>query len=1081
MKSFGLRLITLLLLAICVIADLEAQTYKGTREISGIVRDENGAPLPAAHIREIGPDNSTSTMGAVADLNGHFHLVVDARTKKIEISFLGYDTQIIELTQQKSYDISMQPSNQLLNEVVVTGYQTISRERTTGSFTKINAEKLNGQRLTNISSLLDGNVAGYSDGKLRGVTSMNGLNTPLYVIDGFPIEKTVNDGYGNWIEQLPDINVEDIDNITVLKDAAATSIYGARAANGVVVITTKKAKQEKAKISFSTTLTAGSKRIYTGHLAGSSEMVDLEREWAVQNPGLQDPKIAAEYAKNTLADNLYKTQGIRNILRAYAGEITDAEKEEHLNSLAAAGMQYYRDVEKYGKANPFMQQYNLSIGKATSKNAFNASVTYNHRQESDINSHNQNLGVNLQNTLDINRWLTAELGTYIYLGNGVRQTYDLLSPGFTYMPYDRLINLDGSHYINRTSERMTASDQQIIADYGLYSMDIDPLAEQNYNLIHSDDFSNRSFLRLNAKILDGLRYSASFLYEYGNYKTDQLLNKESFEVRKKVNAFATDAGGKAQFNLPYGNISDARTNHTSAYNFRQQLDYNKTFGQIHNLIMLAGMEIKENKSTFNSRVLYNYDPEMLSYSMVDAQTVANTYGLLGWDTFNEWNNAKDIELVNRFVSAYANAAYSLMDKYAVTGSIRWDRTNLFSTSSKYQNKPIWSLGASWIASKEDFMKYSWLDLLKVRFSYGIGGNIAKNSAPYMTANYYTNNHVGGLQGNISSRPNPNLRWEKTTTLNFGADFAFFRNRLMGSIDFYHKKGVDLLANMNGVPTEGWGYSTYSTNNGQMVNRGFELTLSGDVISNQDFRWNIGGVLGYNKNEIVYVNVKAPVLFLQLDYPSEFPRVGTPYNSIYGYQWGGLSADGLPQVIDANGKLVSIQPLSSIDDAVNLGTSVPIYNGAINTSLRYKNWDLYAQISFEGGHQMRNTIAPYVSELSSSGQISNRINERWQKPGDETLTNIPRFVSNESPLYYYDSMSYYINSSANILQAHNIRLSKISLNYYVPSEWTRHIGIADVRLMLGVENAYMWAASREAKYLLGGYQSPNYLCGLYLNF
>lgn len=207
------------------------------RMISGIVVDENGDPLPAAHIRQVSQTKGEELAAVITDMNGHFRLTLLRTAKEIEISYLGYESKKVRLTSANSYRIVLEPASELLDEVVVTGYQTISRERATGSFAKVDSKKLETQRLSSVSSLMEGRIAGYSDGKIRGVTSMNGLTTPLYVIDGFPVEKTISDGLGNWVENVPDLNIEDIENITVLKDAAATSIYGARAANGVVVIT----------------------------------------------------------------------------------------------------------------------------------------------------------------------------------------------------------------------------------------------------------------------------------------------------------------------------------------------------------------------------------------------------------------------------------------------------------------------------------------------------------------------------------------------------------------------------------------------------------------------------------------------------------------------------------------------------------------------------------------------------------------------------------------------------------------------------------------------------------------------------
>lgn len=269
------------------------------RMISGIVVDENGDPLPAAHIRQVSQTKGEELAAVITDMNGHFRLTLLRTAKEIEISYLGYESKKVRLTSANSYRIILEPASELLDEVVVTGYQTISRERATGSFAKVDSKKLETQRLSSVSSLMEGRIAGYSDGKIRGVTSMNGLTTPLYVIDGFPVEKTISDGLGNWVENVPDLNIEDIENITVLKDAAATSIYGARAANGVVVITTKKAGKNQLNVSFSATLTVRPYNFYTGHLAGTANMIEMEKEWAAMNPNLQG-EGASQYAQNML-------------------------------------------------------------------------------------------------------------------------------------------------------------------------------------------------------------------------------------------------------------------------------------------------------------------------------------------------------------------------------------------------------------------------------------------------------------------------------------------------------------------------------------------------------------------------------------------------------------------------------------------------------------------------------------------------------------------------------------------------------------------------------------------------------------
>lgn len=1056
---------------------LHAQT--SDRTITGIVVDEQGVPLPAAHVQQVSLVSGEELAAVTTDLNGHFRLTLSQTAKEIQVSFVGYTTKHVKLDNETSYRITLEPSAELIDEVVVTGYQTISRERTTGAFAKVNAKQLESQRLNDMESLIEGRVAGYSEGKIRGITSMNGLTTPLYVINGFPVEKTTNDGYGNWVEGVPDINMEDIESITVLKDAAATSIYGARAANGVIVITTKKAAKGTTEVAFSTTLSV---RPYTSvanhYLANAATMIGLEREWAEQNPNLHSDNAQA-YAQGLLNNMTYPTGGIRNLLNYYAGNISQTELEANLENLAQSHYRYYNDIARYTKRNELNQQYNLSLRKESDKNSFSASLTYKSDNLEDLYSDNRDLSFNLQNTTELTSWLTLELGTYLNYGSGTTQSFDPLSPGYTYMPYDELVDSNGNPYTNTEADRYSQADLNTLHSNGLYNLDITPLDEMGWNLTHNKNFSNRTFARLAFKLTDWLRYTASFQYEYADYSSEQLKNKESFEVRNRVNGFATsDAQEGTVFNLPYGNMLKNATNRTHAYNFRQQLDFNYTFGKVHNVTLILGTETRENKLDYDDRTLYNFDPDLLTYTMIDANTLNKLQGLWGWASFTQNDVASVRQLINRYVSVYSNAAYTFNDKYALTGSIRWDKTNLFSTGSKYQKKPIWSVGAAWNIDRESFINLDWLNMLKLRTSYGIGGNIAKDSAPYMTAYYGNNTHVGGITGTIGNRPNPDLRWEKTTTFNVGLDFSLLTNRLNGTLEFYNKLGSDLLANTNGVPTEGMGFSTYTINNGRMTNRGFEVTLSADVIRSSAWNWNVSGVLGYNKNKVTYVNVEAPVSYLLIDYPSAYPRIGNPYNAIYGYQWAGLSAEGTPQVYDSKGNLFTDMEPSELEDLIYLGTTVPIYSGSISTNLSYRNWELAAQFLFEGGHKMRNTNLAYLSGMAP---VSKQIEDRWQNPGDEAHTDIPRYISNENPLYNYNHYNMYSRSSVNVIDATNWKLDKLSLIYRIPNEVCQKIHLRNARIMLGMENVWTFARSTDAKYLLGGYVKPTYLCGIYLNF
>ena len=308
------------------------------RPLSGTIIDEDGEPMIGASVVVPG-----SPFGTVTNTDGNFEFYIPKGCHEVTVSYVGMNDQKVKVAGRDHVKIVMSENKTILGEVVVTGYQTISKERATGAFTKVTADELKDKRLGNLSTVLAGEVAGYNDGMIRGVTTMNASASPLYVIDGFPVEKTklTGNGTGDITEEIPDLNMDDIESITVLKDAAAASIYGARAANGVIVITTKKsAAKGKTNVSFNASLTWHPYSYYTDYLANSSLVVDLEKEWAAQNPNLAG-NGAKVYAQNMLDQKIYTSAGICNILNYYAGNISESEMNAKLTDLAGKGYNYY--------------------------------------------------------------------------------------------------------------------------------------------------------------------------------------------------------------------------------------------------------------------------------------------------------------------------------------------------------------------------------------------------------------------------------------------------------------------------------------------------------------------------------------------------------------------------------------------------------------------------------------------------------------------------------------------------------------------------------------------------------------------
>lgn len=1055
------------------------------RTVKGQVTDENGEPVPGANVYLKG-----TTIGVATDINGNYSLTFEDSHTVLVASFVGYKTMEVPIGEDETVNFRLEPENEALAEVVVTGYQTISKERSTGAFEKIGMEQMEMKRLDNLSSVLEGEIAGYSDGIIRGVSTMNAQQTPLYVIDGFPVENTSINQYGNVTENLPVLNMEDIESITVLKDAAAASIYGARAANGVIVITTKKAKEGKTQISASATWTIHPYDYYTGHLTDAADIIELQKKWAAENPELNNGLDRALAEADNLRNNndAYPTRGLDILLNLYTREISQAEADAQLNELASRGYAYYDDVKKYAKRNSFYQQYYLSVGKATDRNSLMFSASYRNNKEEDIYTKNDQIGLNLQNTLQVTDWLKADVGMYVNFKNSTTQTYDLLnssSAGFTAMPYDRLVDEDGNPVSWVSQHDKIVRDN--IANYGLYDVTITPLDELGRNLEKSREFNARISGKLDVKLFPWLTYNVQYQYEYGENRMNQLQELKSFQTRETINSFATLEDGEVVYNLPEGDILMTEQNTSNAYNFRQQLNVNKTFNDMHNLTWIIGQEIRHTKLEYIRTTRYGYDKDLLTSAYIDEENLYNGFtGLMdSWASISSpWIKS---ELVNRFVSFYTNAAYTYNNLYTLSASLRWDRSNLWGTNSKYQNKPLWSVGASWNLSNESFFHADWVDMLKVRVSYGIGGNIAKDAAPYLTASYYTSTLVGGLYANVPSPPNPDLRWEKTTTINAGVDFSLFSGRLSGTLEFYNRYSDDLLAYQDGVPTEGFGSSLVSLmlNNGAMRNRGFELTLNGDVLNHKEFAWNMGFMLGYNKNKVIKIKKAASLYYLQLYNPTGNPRVGEPYNAVYAYKWAGLSAEGEPQIYDKNGNITTTE-YTDVEAIHCAGTTVPIYSGSFTNVFTYKNLELSVQMLYEGGHKITDKNIPSINMAGVYAGIPvdethKSIMKAWQKPGDEAYTDVPRLLFDFSEGYNSGRANIYNGADIHVRNASKITFNNIALSYKLPSVWVKKVGLSSAKLQFNVENAGTIVFDKKVGYLLGTKDKPNYVLGLHLNF
>lgn len=1059
------------------------QSQQKYLEITGTVKDRKNEPLPGASIVVKG-----TTIGVSADINGNFAIRVPSDIAAITVSFIGYqpqDVAILDTDPSKTHEfhVVLKEDNNEMEEVVVTGYQTISKERATGSFAKVSNETLELRRMDNLSDMLEGQIAGYTNGQIRGITTMNAVAKPMVVIDGFPVENTSMNRSGETTENMPDLNPEDIESVTVLKDAAAASIYGARAANGVIVITTKKAKKGKTDISASATFTVQPYSFYTGNLTDAADVVDMQRQWAAQSSALQAGGASAQNKANELRnDGAYPSAGIDILLNQYTGVISAAQANRQLDSLAATGYRYYDQMAKHTKRNPFYQQYNMRIGKTSDRNSINASVTYWRNRSEDIYSQDDKLSLNLTNYLNVTSWLDIDLGVYLKYGKETRQTYDPLSPGYSFLPYDALVAADGS-YVSTISQ-LNKEERENLAKYNLYDETITPMKELGLRLNHTKDFSSRAYAKIKITFTPWLNYHVMYQHETGTQRLNNLQEVESFSTQSMINRFASiNQYNQLVYNIPNGDIYRTEDHNTTAYNFRQQLNLNKTFKEKHNVVWIVGNEIRNTKLEYADNTLYGYDQKLLTWENIDAKTLAaGVSGINGRVTLASSNITTKQEIINRFVSFYSNASYTFDDRYSVSGSIRWDRSNLWGTSAKNQNKPLWSVGFSWLINKEAFFNIERINMLKLRGSYGIGGNIGRNTAPYLVAMYYQDYTIGELCGMVKTPPNEDIRWEKTQTFNVGLDFAAFNYRLNGSIDVYTKKSDDLLANINGSPTQGFGYSSLTTNNGAMTNKGVEVTLRGDILRKGGFTWNSTLLYAYNKNKVTKVHIKAPSYTSQISFPTAYPVKDKAFNGVYGYKWAGLNENGDPQVYNADNEIVSTA-VTDLEAIQYFGTTVPVHSGSFTNIFSYRNFEVSAMLLFEAGHKIRETNIPQIN--MSDGRIvrtAKDISKRWRQAGDHLKTDVPRLLfSDDTENYNTFRNELYQYSDKFIYNASNIKVRNISVAYHLPENICKRLMASGLKLQFNVENVATLAFDKKAHYVLKGKVKPNYVCSINVNF
>jgi TonB-linked SusC/RagA family outer membrane protein len=1043
------KTIYLLLILLLIPAFLRAQQM-----INGRVTDaRNGSPLSGATVKLKG-----QSLSAVTDKNGGFLFQAARLPDTLQITYIGYISSEVQLNApvKTPLTFTLTPDTRTLQEVVVsTGYQHLPRERATGSFEQISNRLIDREVSTNVLTRLDGIASsilfdkrgtGTTNFSVRGLSTLTStISKPLIILDNFPYDGDA----GN-------INPNDVESITILKDAAASSIWGTKAGNGVIVITTKKGKyNQPLAITLNTNFTIANKPdMFYLPMINSSDFIDVE-----------------EY----LFTNGNYTSALSNRRRPVISPVVEILNQEKQGTISAAAanaqiealrnIDVRNDFEKYVYRQAFSQQHNLQISGGTNNMSNNLSVGYDRNLQSLIgnqydrftlrNSNTYRPVKNLQLQTSIqytqSNTITNSQGGYgsIYPGGGKTGLY----------PYAQLADANGNPLPIAKDYRYNYIDT--VGHSTLLNWKYRPLQEiqlaDNTNKLHD--------LLLNAglsyQFTPALSAEVRYQYEYADGNLRNYYSPDTYFTRNLINRYTQVAGNTMTQIIPVGGILDLTQNNLKSSDIRGQLNFNKDWHQKHRVNVIAGAEITQSSTDISKERTYGYNSESLTSSAVDLVNLYPQYGNLGVNAAVPYVNSFS-GLLNRTVSVYGNGSYTYNNRYTLSLSARRDASNLFGVETNRKWVPLWSTGASWLLSDEKFYHIAALPYLKLRATYGYSGNVNNTIAALTTIQYNTPNSVNSITGlpfaNITNFPNPNLRWEKTGMFNLGLDFGTQGNRISGSLEYYYKNATDLIGLVPADLTVGAG-DYLNENSANLKTHGFDFTLN-TINLRGGFNWNSALLFSMNKNKVAQYlyTPSSPTAYIG-NGSLISPIIGQAAYEIVSYKWAGLDpATGNPQAY-LNGKVSqdynAITSSAGIGDLVFHGSALPQYFGSLRNDFEYNGFALSVNLTYRFDYYFRRNALSYYSLFNSWIGYSEYEN-RWQKPGDEKVTNVPSMIypANSSRDAVYDY------SSITVEKGDNIRLQDIRLSYQFNRSNYPRLPVKGILLYTYANNiAILWRANK----------------------
>ena len=1007
-------------------------------EVNGtVVSSEDGQPVIGASIQAAG-----TNVGVVTDLDGKFSLTMPKGKTVLRVSYVGMET--VEVVGKRNMRIVLKADQTDLDEVMVVAYGTAKKSSFTGSAENINGEKLELRPISNVAKGIEGQATGVqvtsASGqpgsapsiRIRGYGSINASSAPLYVVDGIPYDGS-----------LSSLNPSDIESMTILKDASAGALYGARGANGVVMITTKKGKEGKTNVTWRSTLGWSSRAQKHYDLVGQKDYVQLVyeglRNGYVNNNGMSwsDAEAAARSAlSRNLGGELY------NPFKNYSwNEIIDPETGYVRSDAQSAWDENWMDAVEDKSA--FRHEHQLSINGGTEKTKYMFSLGYLNEDGTLKTTNFQRYNARANVETKVTDWFSANINTTLAHSESNFSDYDGAAVSNVWYSAQFVSPLFPMSQKNRDGTNVLDANGNAQLDYGEAGR---PGSYNDYNPLGGlvdDKASTKSDiagLRTGmvfgtdsdkAGWLKGLKFAMNFGLDYHNSLSMSYMNMYH----------GNQAGA--------GGLLYKYTGRTQSYTFNQLITWNRSFNK-HNFDVMLGHEWYAYKYEYLEAARSNLIDGILEISPGTTMQSAESY--------------TDNYRINSFMS---RINYNYDDKYYFSASLRSDASSRFYRDN--HTGTFWSLGANWRMSKENFLKdVKWIDNLSVKISYGEQGNddILHSNG---TSNYYLWqslyalgwNNANNLGAIISSLETKDLSWEKNQNLNIGVEGAFFNHRLRVSAEYYNKKTTDMLLSYPMALSTGFG--GYNANVGDMRNSGFEFEIGGTPIRTNDWVWNVTWMGATVKNKVLKLTQESPEIISGIRVIKE----GYELNTYYMAKSAGVDPATGAQLYwvydkDENGNIVNERISDDYAKAANskyyLGSRIPDLYGSISTDLSWKGIDLSVLTTYSiGGKIYDGLYAASMNTTYSTDTWNSNALRRWQKPGD--ITDVPRI----------EIGGQYTTTDRFLVDASYFAIKNITLGYTLPKLWVNKIGLSNVRVFTSVDNLALFTHldGMDPQYSFGG--------------